>query len=90
MMGGLHIEMAALRMLGHWLEGSGWVQCLLNTGVATAGIADSFIQASYVKRTRYAHIVTAASLYIYLYSIAIPNIVRGIPRRIVRLLNNGD
>ena len=66
MMGGLHIEMAALRMLGHWLDGSGWVQCLVNAGVATAGIADSFIQASHVKRTRYAHIVTAASLYISL------------------------
>ena len=29
MMGGLHIEMAALRMLGHWLDDSGWVQCLV-------------------------------------------------------------
>ena len=65
-MGGLHIEMAALRMLGLWLDGSGWVQCLVNAGVATAGIADSFLQASHVKRTRYAHTVTAASLYISL------------------------
>lgn len=25
LMGGLHIEMAALRLLGHWLDGCGWV-----------------------------------------------------------------
>ena len=64
MMGGLHIEMAALRMLGHWLEGSGWVQCITQSGVATSGVAESFIHASHVKRTRYAHTVTAAALYI--------------------------
>ena len=28
LLGGLHIEMAALRLLGHWLVGSGWVQML--------------------------------------------------------------
>ena len=26
MFGGLHIEMAALKMVGDWLKGSGWVQ----------------------------------------------------------------
>jgi hypothetical protein len=36
MMGGLHIEMAALRLLGHWLDVSGWVPCLLQSGQATA------------------------------------------------------
>jgi hypothetical protein len=29
LIGGLHIELAALRMLGHWLEASGRVQCLI-------------------------------------------------------------
>ena len=29
MMGGLHIEMASLRTRGHWLDGSGWLQCLV-------------------------------------------------------------
>ena len=66
MMGGLHVEMACLRMLGHWLEGSGWVQCLVVSGMTTSGVADSFIHASNVKRTWYAHCVTAAALFICL------------------------
>ena len=65
MMRGLHIEMAALRMLGHWLDDSGWVQCLVQSGVAIAGVADLFVQTSNVKRKRYAHTVTAAALFIY-------------------------
>ena len=64
MMGGLHIEMASLRMLGHWLDGSGWVHCLVQSGFTTSGVAESFIHASHVKRTRYAHTVTAAALYL--------------------------
>lgn len=64
MMGGLQIEMAALRMLGHWLDGSGWVQCLVRGEVASSGVAESFIHACHVKRTRYAHTVTAAALFI--------------------------
>jgi len=63
LLGGLHTEMAALRMLGHWLNGSGWTQCLVQAGVATAGVAESLITASHVKRSRYAHTVTAAALY---------------------------
>jgi len=51
-------------MLGHWLYGSGWVQYLVQADVTTSGIADSFIKASNVKRTRYAHIVTATVLHI--------------------------
>jgi hypothetical protein len=42
MMGGLHIEMAALRMLGHFLEGSGWCESLTQATIATAGVAESF------------------------------------------------
>jgi len=36
----------------------------MQAGVATSGVADSFVHASHVKRTRYAHTVTAAALYI--------------------------
>ena len=57
MLGDLHIEMAAFKVLGNWLDGSGW------TSVAT-GVADSFIKASHLTRTRRAHQITAASLYI--------------------------
>ena len=63
MMRGLHIEMAVLRMLGHWLDGSGWVHCLVQAEVATSGIADLFLHENQVKRARYAHIVTAATLF---------------------------
>jgi len=66
LLGGLHTEMATLRMIGHWLCGSGWVQCLVQSGIATAGVAESFLSAAHVKRTRYAHTVTAAALYVNL------------------------
>jgi hypothetical protein len=56
--------MAAFRMSGHWLEGSGWVQSLIQAGIATSGVAESFIGCSHVKRTRHVHTVTAAALYI--------------------------
>lgn len=67
LLGGLHIEMAVLRMLGHWLTGSGWIQCLVEAGIATSGVAQSFLSASHVKRTRRVHTVTAAALYINLH-----------------------
>ena len=63
MFGGLHIEMAALIKLGDWLQGSAWVQALVQAEIATAGTADSFLRAS-VSRTRRAHQVIAAALYI--------------------------
>ena len=40
MFGGLHIEMAALKTLGDWLKGSGWVQAVVQANVTTPGIAD--------------------------------------------------
>ena len=64
MFGGLHIEMAALKTLGDWLQGSGWTHALSQAEIATAGTADSFLQASHVTSTRRAHQVTAAALYI--------------------------
>jgi len=65
-LGGLHIEMAGLKVIGDWLEDSGWVEALVQAKVASAGIADSFIKVSHVTRTRHAHQVTASSLYILL------------------------
>ena len=59
MFGGLHIEMAALKTVGDWLQGSAWVQALVQ---AFAGTADSFLRTSHVSRTRRAHQVTAAAL----------------------------
>jgi hypothetical protein len=64
MLGGLHIEMAALRALGDWLEGSGWTSAIAQANVASAGTADSFLKASHVSRTRHAHQVTACAPHI--------------------------
>ena len=64
MLGGLHVEMSALRLAGDWLNGSGWTSLLESAGVVRGGVADSFLKASHVTRTRLAHEITAAALYI--------------------------
>ena len=56
--------MTALKTLGDWLHGSVWVQALVQTDITTVGTADSYLKASHVTRTRCAHKVTAAALYI--------------------------
>jgi len=58
--------MAALKVLGDWLEDSGWIEALVQANVASAGTAESFLKASHVKRSRLAHEVTASSLHILL------------------------
>ena len=42
MFGGLHIELAAMKVLGDLLKDSGWTSALVQAGVATAGTADAF------------------------------------------------
>ena len=64
MFGGLHIEMASLKVLGDILKGSGWTEALVQAGVASSGKADSFLKASHVTRTRRAYQITASSLYL--------------------------
>ena len=64
LLGGLHTEMAALRVLGAWLDGSGWTAALVNANIVSSGKADALLQASHVTRARYCHQVTVASLYI--------------------------
>eukprot|EP00112_Aurelia_sp_Birch-Aquarium-sp1_P011752 Seg2473.2 transcript_id=Seg2473.2/GoldUCD/mRNA.D3Y31 product="hypothetical protein" protein_id=Seg2473.2/GoldUCD/D3Y31 len=66
MMGALHIEMAFLNTIGDWLEGSGWVEILVKAEVNTPGRAESFLSGSQVKRSRYAHQVSCAALYLLL------------------------
>ena len=61
--GGLHIELAALKTLGDLLQCSGWTSALVQSGVATAGTADSFLCAAHITRTRRTHQVTACVLY---------------------------
>jgi len=43
--GGLHIEMASLRTLGDWLQGSGWVEALVQADIIKTGTADSLLTA---------------------------------------------
>lgn len=62
MFGGSHTELAALKAIGDWLEGSGWTNSLVQAEVTTPGTADSFLKAAHVSRTRHAHQVTAAVL----------------------------
>ena len=61
---GLHIEMNILKLLGDWLNGSGWKTALVQAGVTTCERADAISNGSQVTRARYAHQVTAAVLHL--------------------------
>jgi len=63
MFGGLHIEMAALKLLGDLLRDSGWVSALTEAEIASSGVAESFLSVSNVARTRQAHQVAVSSLF---------------------------
>ena len=66
MFGGLHIEMMATKLAGQWLEDSGWTAALEAAEVATEGTADACTKASHLTKSRHAHQVTAAALYVLL------------------------
>ena len=61
MLGGFHIEMAACKAFGKWLDSSGWKAAVVQD--ATPGKADSFLKALHVFRASHAHQVTASALY---------------------------
>ena len=46
MFGGVHIEMALWDTIGDFLDCSGWTTALCEAGIATSGVADSFLKAS--------------------------------------------
>ncbi len=52
------------RSLGIWLTDSGWTDILVTSEVTTPGTADSVLKVSHVTKTRHAHQVTAAALYV--------------------------
>ncbi len=64
MMGGLHIELSFLKVLGDWLEGSGWTSILATSNVTTEGRADSILKGSHSSRAQWVHQVSVAALYI--------------------------
>ena len=57
-------EMCIRDSLGDWLDGSGWTSALVAAEGATGGVAEPFIKATHVTRTRRVHQVTAACLFI--------------------------
>ena len=63
MMGGLHIEMSFLKVLGDFLNGSEWTSVMSTAGVTTEGRAENLQQGSQTSCSQWAHEVTAAVLY---------------------------
>lgn len=55
LLGGLHIEMDCLQILGQWLEESGWIEVLVRADVVSKGQAESILKVGHVLRSRYAH-----------------------------------
>ena len=65
MLGPLHIEQNFLKVIGDWLEGSGWTKIYDYSSVSTSGRVDSFLTVtgvSGIKRSRYAHQLTLSVL----------------------------
>ena len=62
MAGGPHIEMTACKVIGDWLDGSGWTTAIFNAGFVTSGVPHSRLKATHVTRTRHAHQITATAL----------------------------
>ena len=65
MLGPLHIEQMFLKLIGEWLEKSGWVEVYDYALINPNGKADSFLTCSGgagIKRARYAHQLTLAAL----------------------------
>ena len=48
--------------VGNFLEGSGWAATLTQAGIASSGTVDSFLKASHLIKTRYAHQASALAL----------------------------
>lgn len=64
--GGLHIEKSFLAVIGTWLEGSGWEDALVKSGITTPGRAEGLLKSEHIKRARYAHEVSIVALNILL------------------------
>ena len=83
-LGGLHVEMAAWRAVGDLLEASGWTSAITQANIASSGMADLFLKASHISRTRHAHQVTACGLHILMCS-AYADYINGMAESDVKL-----
>ena len=63
MLGGLHTDMALWNTPGDVLQGFGWTAALTEADVTSSGIADSFLKATHLTRTRHGHQVTLLALH---------------------------
>ena len=54
--------MGVLNLIGNWLNGSGWVDVFKKAFINTPGRVESFLKGTNVKRSRYAHQLSLASL----------------------------
>ena len=63
MVGGLHIEMAMLSVIGEWLDGSGWTCAMTVANVTTEGRAIGLQRGLHISKHQWAHQVTAAALF---------------------------
>ena len=68
MMGGLHIEMAVLKVIGDWLKMSGWAYLIFAANTTSEDRAESLVNGSNVSRCHWAHQVTAALFTLYFTS----------------------
>ena len=64
--GGLHIEMAMLKVIGIWLDESGWSCVMTSANVTTEERVAGFMKGAHISRGQCAHQVMAAALYILL------------------------
>ena len=55
--------MGVLKVLGEWLNKSGWTYLLAAADVTTEARVENLLQGSHVSRCQWAHQVTAAALY---------------------------
>ena len=55
MLAPFHTEDKSLKVVGQFLDESGWLSPLVQSGVATSGRAEGIEKVSHITRTRYAH-----------------------------------
>ena len=55
--------MAAFKLIGDLLKGTGWTTALTEADIASHGTAESFLTASNLAKTRQAHQITACCLF---------------------------
>ena len=50
MFGDLHLEKQSIVVIGQLLEGSSWIELLVEAGITTSGVTQSFLTTSHIKK----------------------------------------